>query len=832
MSDGGDPCSLDDRSAGDETLRPNKADIDLHLFALFSPNFAAAYPDSWIEIAYASPGAGGKPDKAKQFSAFDVAAAAEFAEAKNKAGYNVYVGVALRRGETSSKSNGRGSGENVLSASHAWAEFDNDGEAARIDAILKEKNLPTSMTVVTGQTPHLRAHLYFKLADPVTPEELKRANTALKTLLGSDDVQNPDRVMRLAGTVNYPTKTKLARGYVAELVALRIRKGAPAYAIEHLIRLCNNHSDAGSFDTRSGRSDDELEALLEASRMQGNWHNSVRDAIATMIGRGWSDSAIRFACKPFCRDGYGDHDLDDLIDRARKKWNKADEEAVAPDTSIESDLDRLNKVHAVLPIGGKTRVVTFGELEEFPGRETIVMTQTIPDFKSLQNKYRHTYRDKKGEQRSEPLGTYWIDNPERRQYDGGMAFVPQHDGDVGDKLNLWRGFGVEPIKPDGKRSAAEGCPNFLDFMRNIICSGNEAHFDYLLKREATIIQKRIRTEVALGLHTKEEGCSKGFYEATMGHLLGTHAMQLGNPEHIIGKFNPHLETLLRVTADEALFVGNPEHRNALFGLITESTLTIEPKGCGIYTAASYLNVSVTSNSGHFLPVSDTARRFFIPTLSSARKQDHEYFAGLQAELDNGGYQALLYHLLYEVDLADFNVRKVPQTEGLRQQRDLGLPSLDAWWCELLETGTLRGCDPNEPHRAVSNSYMRKEVTETKSLYGDTNPQIRYVNQPGLYDQARQIEPRLRSYTNDRLLGTHLNEMGCDNSQKVLRRRGWTFPPLPKCRADWEKRYPGWKWRSPEITEWQPEESGEAVESGEVEEDDVEEAGDARKKPRF
>jgi Primase C terminal 2 (PriCT-2) len=43
----------------------------------------------------------------------------------------------------------------------------------------------------------------------------------------------------------------------------------------------------------------------------------------------------------------------------------------------ESTVATLNKVHAVLPIGGKTRVVTFGELEEFPGRETIVMTQTI-----------------------------------------------------------------------------------------------------------------------------------------------------------------------------------------------------------------------------------------------------------------------------------------------------------------------------------------------------------------------------------------------------------------------------------------------------------------------
>jgi hypothetical protein len=83
-----------------------------------------------------------------------------------------------------------------------------------------------------------------------------------------------------------------------------------------------------------------------------------------------------------------------------------------------------------------------------------------------------------------------------------------------------------------------------------------------------------------------------------------------------------------------------------------------------------------------------------------------------------------------------------------------------------------------------------------------------VNQPGLYDQARQIEPRLRNYTNDHDLGRHLREMGCDNTDKVLRRRGWTFPPLQECRAKWEKRYPGWNWRNPEITEWRPEESDE------------------------
>jgi len=103
----------------------------------------------------------------------------------------------------------------------------------------------------------------------------------------------------------------------------------------------------------------------------------------------------------------------------------------------------------------------------------------------------------------------------------------------------------------------------------------------------------------------------------MRHLLGNHAMQVLNPAHVIGKHNPHLETLLRLTADEALFVGNPEHRNALFGLITEKDLTIEPKFCGIYTADNYLNITLTTNLEHFAPISGTARRFFIPLAASA-----------------------------------------------------------------------------------------------------------------------------------------------------------------------------------------------------------------------
>jgi hypothetical protein len=203
-----------------QPLLPNKADISAHLYALFDPAFVQAHPDAWIEIAYGRPE--GKLNAAANFSAFDVEKAVAFAVKKNKAGYNVYVGAALRQGEKPKM--GRADGDHVLDASHAWAEFDGEGDAERIDAILKGHNLTPAMVVTTGTVPHLRAHLYFKLNGAVTPAKLEAANTSLMKLFDSDVVWNADRVMRLAGTVSYPSPKKKAKGNVPELTTLLINK--------------------------------------------------------------------------------------------------------------------------------------------------------------------------------------------------------------------------------------------------------------------------------------------------------------------------------------------------------------------------------------------------------------------------------------------------------------------------------------------------------------------------------------------------------------------------------------------------------------------------------
>jgi hypothetical protein len=76
----------------------------------------------------------------------------------------------------------------------------------------------------------------------------------------------------------------------------------------------------------------------------------------------------------------------------------------------------------------------------------------------------------------------------------------------------------------------------------------------MMKREALIAQERIRSEIAIGLHTEEEGTGKETWCGAFRHLYGVHGMQVQNTEHVIGKHNAHLEILLRTRANATLSI--------------------------------------------------------------------------------------------------------------------------------------------------------------------------------------------------------------------------------------------------------------------------------------
>ena len=62
-----------------------------------------------------------------------------------------------------------------------------------------------------------------------------------------------------------------------------------------------------------------------------------------------------------------------------------------------------------------------------------------------------------------------------------------------------------------------------------------------------------------------------------------------------------------------------------------------------------------------------------------------YFTAIQHQMENGGYEAMLDELLHR-DLTLFNVRDVPDSVGLQEQKKLSLPTPEAWWMDTLHRG--------------------------------------------------------------------------------------------------------------------------------------------------
>ena len=96
-----------------------------------------------------------------------------------------------------------------------------------------------------------------------------------------------------------------------------------------------------------------------------------------------------------------------------------------------------------------------------------------------------------------------------------------------------------------------------------MCNGNEEHWDYLLKREAWIIQNRRRSEIAAAFRTEAEGSGKSFWCNQLGHLYGKHYMHLQKAEHVIERKVEYTFALRkkRLLCTEALYVSDHRHES-------------------------------------------------------------------------------------------------------------------------------------------------------------------------------------------------------------------------------------------------------------------------------
>ena len=349
-------------------------------------------------------------------------------------------------------------------------------------------------------------------------------------------------------------------------------------------------------------------------------------------------------------------------------------------TPLGDLVEEFNERYAMVNEGGKALVFE-------RKRDQVLLREyfeaiNVEDFKKLYlNRLVEIGRTKKGEPRYLDAGTAWLRHPERRQYLGGVVCDPSGARAAADQLNIWMGYGVEPC-PGGSWALLR-----QHILENI-CRGNDVDDRYLTGWMARLVQHPAQQgEVAVVLRGGE-GTGKGTLAKALLRLFGSHGFTTASAEHLTGRFNGHMRGCVFMFADEALYAGNKRDASVLKALVTEPVLAVEAKYRNAGQVPNFLHLMMASNADWVIPASLDSRRFFVLDVGSARAKDYAYFAAIQAELDSGGYEAMLYDLLH-YDLTGFDVRRVPVTDALIDQRQRTLEGPEAWWRDVLYVGRVK-----------------------------------------------------------------------------------------------------------------------------------------------
>jgi hypothetical protein len=642
---------------------------------------------------------------------------------------------------------------------------------------------------------------FWKLREPLPiggdlaiAEEAKRYNLQIELLFGADNCHNVDRIMRLPGTINRPDAKKRKKGRVEALATLVDWAG-------HEYDLSDFTAAPTVQKADTGFSSGKLSVSANFQR-----YGCVEDLPEKVPN--W--------CRVLIVNGEDPDDPEKYASRSEVLWNVCCELVRAemtveqiyavitdPDFKIsESILDKkssseryalrqieralenavdpwlanLNERHAVVSdIGGKCRVIS--EPYDHALKRPKITRQSFEDFRNryMNEQVEVGYDDRKKQAIVMALGKWWLQHKKRRQYET-IVFAPGEE--LEDAYNLWRGFGCDAIPGD--------CSLFLDHVRENVCSGDESHYEYVMGWMATAVQFPDSPGHSAIVMRGKMGTGKGVFAKVFGSLWGRHFLQISDPKHLVGSFNAHMRDCVVLFADEAFWAGDKKHESILKMLVTEEMLAIEPKGYDIEVAPNYLHIIMASNDNWVVPTGIHDRRFFVVDVSDERIRDTNYFKRLNDQMENGGREALLYYLM-TYDLRGYDVRAIPSTAALAEQKLLSLGGPEKWWYGKLIEGKLDMAHEIWTSQAACQVLTTDFINHMRAGYRGNNDAIT------LRSFLKQALPE--GWPKRKQRQTSIEALMPDGNTKVIPRPYyWVFPPLEVCREYWDVEYGGpWTW---------------------------------------
>ena len=435
-------------------------------------------------------------------------------------------------------------------------------------------------------------------------------------------------------------------------------------------------------------------------------------------------------------------------------------------------VERMNETYALVMLG--SRAMVFHHNDKAPVDDQY----RFLTFEAFGHKYANRPTEVVGSDGKVKVMTWanrWRSDRARRSYDG-VEFHPDPENKPGTAryLNLWSGFAVTPRPPGSKGRGSYDV--FKDHLLTNVAGGDRKVERWIFAFFAQMLQKPIeRPGVALVLRGPM-GSGKTKVGEVFGSLIPQHYFLVDDPRYVTGQFNAHMAKCLLLQADEAVWAGDKAAEGRLKGLITSPIQQIEAKGIDPIRLKNYVRIIMTSNEDWVVPAGMDERRFCVLEVGTGVAQNHAYFREMDEELNAGGREALLADLL-SFDLDSVNLRQIPRTDELRNQKLRSLDSVTSWWYERLQAGAPTRKLDRWPTDAIAKEALVDDYQLTADKIGvkrkssETEVGLKLKNlAPGIKQTKRPVE--------------HVDFRGNITNP---RRPCFLLPSLAECRARFEEK---------------------------------------------
>lgn len=255
-----------------------------------------------------------------------------------------------------------------------------------------------------------------------------------------------------------------------------------------------------------------------------------------------------------------------------------------------------------------------------------------------------------------------------------VGFDPSgKDADI--RCNLWSGWPSEAKEGD--------CSKLLELLYHM-CSNEERCggkptielFNFVLRWLTYPIQNpgaKMRTSIVV--HGPQGTGKNLFFESVM-RIYGQYGRVI-DQSAIEDKFNDWASKKLFLIADEVIARSELFHiKNKLKGLITGEWVRINPKNVQAYDEKNHVNMVFLSNERVPVVLDEDDRRYCV--IWTPEKLTPEFYLEVAQEINQGGIEALHYHLL-KLPMDGFNEHsKPPVTEAKSTLIELSLDSVGSF----------------------------------------------------------------------------------------------------------------------------------------------------------